>query len=317
MSEREHERGNPELMHNINALRDLVGRVENNPSEFEDNSTELIGKLEGMSGRKFRLLLSEFASCMPEGLAYLELGIYQGLTPLTVARRNPLMRVIGVDDFSQFDVGGENRLRIDTAVEALDIDNFEFFDEDFERFLISDPAGIKGKVGIYFFDASHDYRSQILALMHAPSWLAEGGIIVVDDCNYPHVRQATVDFLHTNPEYKLLCEFYTGEHPYYRSSSPRKQKKAGRLRQLSSTIRRFAKPDQKHEQEQDHEHTRFCQETWWNGVNIIVHDPLDTLVPIFPNLPETLRSKFLKQHGFAGRSAKETVNHIAEVRRVQ
>ena len=302
-------------MQNINELRDIVTRVENDPTAFEDASAELVGKLEGMSGLKFRLLVSEFAASMPEGLAYLELGIYQGLTPLTVARRNPGMRVVGIDDFSQFDIEGKNLSRINAAVEALDIRNFEFFDEDFESFLISDPADLKGKVGVYFFDASHDYRSQILALMHAPSWLAEGGIIIVDDCNYPHVRQATVDFLHTHPDYKLLCEFYTGKHPLYRKSSPSKQKPSGILRRLINKISRVAKQDQK--QDPDHQHMRICKETWWNGVNIIVHDPLDTLAPIFPEVPEDLRAKFIRQHGFAGCNAENNVNRIAGIRQVK
>lgn len=288
----------------IEELLNLVKRVEENPLLFEDTSKEFEDKLSGMSGLKFRILISEIAAQMPKGLVYLEVGIFQGLTPLTVARRNPDTRVVGVDDFSQFDRDGSNLARIHSAIEALDISNFKFFNDDFEHFFSSDPADLQGKIGIYFFDASHDYRSQILALMHAPSWLATGGIIVVDDCNYPHVRQATVDFLRTHPDYKLLCEFYTGKHPNYWSQS--------RPSRLDRFVRRIF-PNWRY-QEPDHEHMRFCKETWWNGVNIIIHDPLDTLMPIFPDVPNGLREKFVSQHGFAGCSAEGTISRLAAKR---
>lgn len=298
----------------INELRDIAKRVESDPSQFENCSTPLLEKLSGMSGLKFRLLTSEIAAQMPEGNAYLELGIYQGLTPLTVARRNPGVRVVGVDDFSQFDADGANLKKIESAVEAFDIGNFEFFDADFERFLKTDPMGLKGRVGIYFFDASHDYRSQMLALMYAPDWLASDGIIVVDDCNYPHVRQATVDFLDTHPEYKLLCEFYTGQHPNRLAFSTPKLGFRGRLMRRIRRAVGLHKASKEQRPKPEDEHMRFCRETWWNGVNIIVHDPLNTLDPIFPYVPGDLREKFIKQHGFAGCNAEENKNRIAEIR---
>lgn len=62
----------------VDGLRELIERIESDPSRFEDASTTLQDKLQGMSGLKFRLLMSEAAARMAGDLAYLELGIYQG-----------------------------------------------------------------------------------------------------------------------------------------------------------------------------------------------------------------------------------------------
>ncbi|MEO0767550.1 MAG: class I SAM-dependent methyltransferase [Pseudomonadota bacterium] len=288
----------------IPGLQDLIAAIQTDPSKFEDISRDLKGQISGMSGLRFRLLISEAAARMNAGLAYLEIGIYQAYSPLTVAQRAPGIRVVGVDNFSQVDLDGSNLSKIYEAIDLNGAQNFEVFDEDFEKFLVEDPAGVKGQVGIYYFDASHDYRSQMLALVHAPNWLADGGLIAVDDCNYPHVRQATADFLTTHCDFKLLCEFYTGSHPqYWKLGEPKSQR--GLVERLRS---------KKTSREPDLEHEKRCRESWWNGVNILVHDPKDTLEPMLPSLPKDLRDGFLSQHGFAGCDAAGTVDRVAHMR---
>jgi hypothetical protein len=78
--------------------------------------------------------------------------------------------------------------------------------------------------------------------------LARHSIIVVDDCNYPHVRLANRDFLVSHPEFKLLFESYSAAHP--QNASPEQLEKA--------------------------------RASWWNGVNVIVHDPDNALDPMYP-----------------------------------
>ena len=300
----------------IEGLRELIAKIENEPSSFLDMSRDLKGDVVGMSGLKFRLLISEVAARMMDGLVYLEIGIYQGLSPLTVARRAPQVRVVGVDNFSQVDEDGTNLSRIEAAIDLNGVKNFEVFNCDFEQFLIDDPADIMGRVGLYYFDASHDYRSQILALMHASNWVAERGMIAVDDCNYPHVRQATFDFLSTHPEYKLLCEYYTIAHPHYYSMGHKPRRNL--LGELSNDGLAETSEDAREAEEEARrsgdQHLRKCRETWWNGVHIMVHDPEDLLEPILPHVPTEIRKGFLKQHGFAGCDAEGADNRLASLR---
>jgi hypothetical protein len=128
---------------------------------------------------------------------------------------------------------------------------------------IGDP-----KIGAYFVDGPHDYRSQLICLNLAKPYLSDCSIIVVDDCNYRHVRLANRDFLLANPDYKLLFEAYTDCHP-------------GNM-------------DKDAEQE--------ARKGWWNGVNIIiVHDPNNILNVM---LPETHRDRQLYENEHIVHSAK-------------
>lgn len=261
------------------AVISLISRVESGEEPLEQTSPSLSGKVSGMSGRKFRTLMARLVGMMPAELCYLELGIFQGVTPLVVSKENPGKKVIGVDDFSQFDKNGENLGRINAAKEFLGASNLEIHAEDFEAYLKKMRGELARKVGIYYFDASHDYRSQMLALQYATRYVARGGIVVVDDCNYPHVRQATADMVDVFPEFKLVFEAYTGTHP--KDMTPEENKQ--------------------------------CRKTWWNGVHIIMHDPENRVAGIRPPLPDDLRGKFVKQHGFAGCKSDDAPTRIALV----
>jgi hypothetical protein len=92
-------------------------------------------------------------------------------------------------------------------------------------------------------------------------YLADEAVIVVDDCNYKHVRQANRDFLITHPEYKLVFESYTSAHPNNQSEDVRKASRDG----------------------------------WWNGINIIAKDKDNALELIYPPV-ENDKSLFVNDH---------------------
>lgn len=244
-----------------------IERIEASKGHLEVVSAMISDLVQGMSGRKFRTLMSRLVTAMPSDLVYVEMGIYQAMTPLVVAHSNPDKTVIGIDDFSQFDKGGENLRLIRAAQKRLGVSNLQIRQMDFEEAFRQLRSEMAGKVGVLFFDASHDYRSLFLALQYAAKLVARGGIVVVDDCNYPHVRQATADMQAVSPEFKLIFEAYTGKHPGQQNVEEKAASVAG----------------------------------WWNGVHIIVHDPDGRYGDALqPPLPADLRRKFMQQHGFAG-----------------
>jgi len=114
---------------------------------------------------------------------------------------------------------------------------------------------------MYFVDGSHDYPSQVLCLLLARPILAANGAIVIDDCNYPRVRQASADFLTVEPTFKLLFEAYTRCHP----------------------------------ENMDAPHVALARNGWWNGVNTLVRDPEDRLPPVLPTLHPS-RELFYQDH---------------------
>lgn len=89
----------------------------------------------------------------------------------------------------------------------------------------------------------------------------KNGIILVDDSNYEHVRQANSDFLATHPEFALVFEAYTPCHPQNMVFS-----------EYESAIK-----------------------GWWNGVNVIMHDPEHKIKRSLPRTSSD-RNNYLNEH---------------------
>lgn len=214
--------------------------------------------LSGFSGARLITLLGNLASrfCDEEN-AYLEIGVYQGLSLLSVAKACPGIKAFGIDNFAFFDPDGKNLGIVNDRMHRLGIKNASIINEDYEDALedLDSRTGHR-KIGLCFIDGPHDYRSQLMCLLLTRKYLAEEAVIVVDDSNYRHVRQANSDFLTTNPEFRLIFEAYTKAHPTNLSGSEKEEARMG----------------------------------WWNGVNVIIKDREGVFNRIFP---PTLRKRTL------------------------
>jgi hypothetical protein len=200
-----------------------------------DSAVTLPSECTGMSGDKFR---SYVKALMKESRgSYLEVGTWRGFTILSSAISNPSKPHLGVDNFSQFDDGRVNKAIFEAASEGLS--NVQLFDMHYEDFFQANRQPLAKTVGVYFFDASHDYRSQYIGLGLAKDLLMDGAIVLVDDANYHHVRYACYDFMDLNPDFQLIGEFFTGTHP-------------GNMT-----------PEQ----------NQLAKKTWWNGCIIMCNDP--------------------------------------------
>ena len=234
--------------------------IRNLISETEKNGVlSSIEGLSGYSGKKIIGALQRFGRFkeMDEGAGYLEIGVFQGLTLISVAGVLKSAAAIGVDNFSQFDIDGKNRNIVLERIARNNIKNAFLINMDFEEALLSLENHLgNAKIGLYFVDGPHDYRSQLLCLEWIKPYLSERAIIVVDDSNYRHVRQANHDFLINNPSFKLFYEAYTDQHP-------------GTMDVKKRTA---------------------AEDGWWNGVNILVKDPENELKQMFP---PTMKDKSL------------------------
>jgi hypothetical protein len=208
--------------------------------------------LTGYSGRKIVNLLQHLAqSCCGE-TCYAEVGVFQGLTLLSVAAANPVLACFGIDNFS-FGEGAGNRRKVENACDSHALTNVHLVVQGYEEAMAELSVLTGGrKIALYFVDGPHDYRSQLMCLLLARPHLAPGVMIVIDDCNYPQVRQANHDFLVTHPDYALAFQAYTPRHPNNMDAQGMAAASAG----------------------------------WWNGINLIVHDPDRLLVRCYPPLTE-------------------------------
>jgi len=250
-------------------VKNLIQESENSGLLFEGHN------LTGYSGKKLIGTLQRIAKYQESINAgcYLEIGVFQGLTLLSVAgmldqTRPDQTKAYGIDNFSQFDPQNTNQSVIFERAEANNLNNYGLISSDYEDALeqLDSHLGSE-KIGTYFVDGPHDYRSQLVCLQLAKPFLSDLSVIIVDDCNYQHVRLANRDFLMANPEFKLMFESYTKCHP--------------------------ANMDKQSE--------RDARKGWWNGVNIIVHDPEDKLNKM---LPTTVRDRVLFENEHIVHSAK-------------
>ncbi len=201
---------------------------------------------------------------------YLEVGVYQGLTLLSVADMYPGVACFGVDNFSILDPEGSNLKIVQDGIAAYQASNATLINLDFEVALKSLEKHTEGqKIAVYFVDGPHDYRSQLICLTLAVRYLHENAVILIDDANYHFVRQATHDFLDAFCEYKLIFEAYSPMHPANMGSVMLQKYESG----------------------------------WLNGINILVRDPENILPEMRPKIDSDyslfLNDWLVHRHGIA------------------
>jgi hypothetical protein len=223
----------------------------------------LKGKLDfltGYSGEKLVGTLQRMAAAINPDEVYCEIGVFQGLTLVSVAHTNPSVTCIGIDNFAFFDPKLENKSILENRIKLAGCKNISLIESDFEKATKSLEQVLMGRrIGVFFIDGPHDYRSQLLCFLFYEKYFSDEAVIVIDDCNYAHVRQANNDFLLSHEDYALLFEKYTYKHPNNMTQSELIESKKG----------------------------------WWNGVNIIVADKKN-IVP--RKLPPTESSRDLFQN---------------------
>ncbi len=210
-----------------------------------------LGVLEGLSGRKTVGVLQRLAGLFAadEDACYLEVGVFQGLTLLALALAHPRLPCFGVDDFSILDSEGRNLALVKERIGELEATNAVLINEGFETAFDHLDDHLKGRrIGLYFYDGAHDYRSQLMGLMLVRPFLTGDAVVVVDDANYEFVRQATRDFLLTDDDFKMVFEGYSPAHPANLDVATLKHHEAG----------------------------------WLNGVHVLARDPADVLPRMLP-----------------------------------
>ena len=173
----------------------------------KDNKfSRILSQVDGMTTASVLQLLNHAVGCLDPEEAYCEVGCLRGATIIGATLGHDDKRAIAIDNFSEHNPGYNyptfltNLKRFNTKV--------EFHNKDFEAALI----GLRKrqiKIGAYFYDAAHDYRSQLMGLLLAVPLLADKALLVIDDTNSIPTRQATIDFLVACPQAKLLFDLRT------------------------------------------------------------------------------------------------------------
>ncbi|GIW77734.1 MAG: hypothetical protein KatS3mg104_2797 [Phycisphaerae bacterium] len=215
--------------------------------------------LTGYSGKCVIALLQRLCDAFTDqNRCYLEIGVFQGMTLLHAAPHCK-SEAYGIDNFAFFDPEGKNKSLVLSRMEQSGINNAILINQDYEDALEQLHQYLQGKkIGVYFVDGPHDYRSQLMCLQLVLPHLATDAVIVIDDCNYRHVRLATSDFLRTHPEFAMVYESYTQAHPHNLSGHASENAVNG----------------------------------WWNGIHVLIKTPGIR----GSSLPQTTRSRVVYEN---------------------
>jgi predicted O-linked N-acetylglucosamine transferase (SPINDLY family) len=172
---------------------------------------QILEQVEGMTTANIMQLLNFAIDCIEPGEVYCEIGCLRGATLISALLDHPHCMAYAIDNFSEFDESQENIERLTDSLSKFNIEEQVFFcNQDFEDFFCElQQIGLDEKIGVYFYDASYNYRSQLLALLLVKPFLADKAIIILSNANSAQVQQAASDFIATNPQCQLVLDLQT------------------------------------------------------------------------------------------------------------
>ena len=151
-------------------------------------SAEILS-MDGMSGRKYRYFINSLVSNI-ENPSYIEVGSWMGSTACAAIYGNSLT-ITCIDNWSQF--GGPKKEFIENISKNLNPNVvFKFIEDDFRKLDFSQLGTL---FNIYLFDGPHEERDQYDGIVIAQPALTETYILIVDDWNWPEVRNGTLKAL--------------------------------------------------------------------------------------------------------------------------
>lgn len=168
-------------------------------------------RIQGMTTANVMQLLNCAVGCLEANELYCEIGTYQGTTLIGALLDHPDRMAYAVDNFSEFDPDGQSFAALMQNLEQFGLSEQVYFcNQDFQQFWLElQELNTEDKIGVYFYDGAHDYRSTLLGLLLAKPFLSDRALILLDDANWGTVQQACWDFLATSPEARVELELRT------------------------------------------------------------------------------------------------------------
>lgn len=188
------------------------GSVRPKSNRFE----QVLEQVGGMTTANIIQLLNFAVECMDVGEIYCEVGCFEGATLIGALLDHPDRKVYAVNNFSEFDELGENLNNLLENLSRFQIEEQVIFcNQDFEEFFADLRClETEAKIGVYFYDGAHDYRSHLLGLLLVKPFLSDQALIIVGGSSWSNARQANWDFIAANPQCQLLLDLYTPKDGY-------------------------------------------------------------------------------------------------------
>jgi len=169
---------------------------------------DVLEAIPGLAAESNLALANLAASCLEPGESYVEVGTFRGTSLVAAMRGNEDKEFVAIDSWA---MEGGSRAELEQNLARFGLQTPTLLEGDaFEILRGEDLAG--RTVGVYYYDAAHDYEQQLEALRLIEPHLAERALLIVDDTDWERVRRATGDYLAGQPRATLLWETGGEDH---------------------------------------------------------------------------------------------------------
>jgi predicted O-methyltransferase YrrM len=169
---------------------------------------EVLEAVPGLAAVNNLALLNVAASLLEAGESYAEIGTFRG-TSLIAAMVGNDSDFVAIDDFS---MGKGSREALDENLARFGLKGRATVLEGDAFELLRGGALVGRRVGVYYYDAAHDYESQLAGLRLVEPYLAERALLIVDDSDWEAVGRATRDYLAAQPRARMLFDIAGKSH---------------------------------------------------------------------------------------------------------
>ena len=163
------------------------------PEQLRDVSrfAEVLEAVQGLAEPNNLALLNVAARCLDDGELYLEVGTFHGTSLIGAAIGNEGRRFVALDDWSF----GTSRSELEANLARFGVEATLLEGDAFETL----RAGVPSPVGVYYYDAGHEYEQQVEGLRLIEPYLAAPALLIVDDTDWEKVERAVDDYLAAQP----------------------------------------------------------------------------------------------------------------------
>lgn len=191
----------------VRELPKLFDDFPRSPHPRDRRFHQVLDLVPGLAAENNLAMLNLAGRLLPDAESYVEIGTYRG-TSLIAAMLGNTVDFVGIDDFSFRD---GNRELLERNLGRFDAHGATILEGDaFE--LVPGGALAGRRVGVYYYDAAHDYDSQVRGLRMIEPFLADEALVIVDDSDWEHVARADRDYLAAQPRAELVLEIRGNDH---------------------------------------------------------------------------------------------------------
>ncbi len=170
---------------------------------------DLVDGMPNLATENTLALINLAASCLGPGESYVEAGTYMGASLIAAARGNPGIDLVAIDNFrfGPMTVAGRSLPAANRGAFEANLERFHVHPTVFEGDALEVLRGgtLDGRrVGVFYYDACHDYEPQLEALRLVEPFLAAEALLIIDDSDWEEVHKAVHDYLAAQPRARLL-----------------------------------------------------------------------------------------------------------------